>query len=643
MINDNPLGNDLLDNPLTSAADPKDMLFTHVEIAEKGDEQRLGARILEQATYEDVQNLWSESQQLRETFGSFDNYIDYLTQREEVIQNSDYFDRRQAFDDMQAELASMGSDVGAMAQYMVEIAGLPEAESQKYAEYMALQSRAMDFTNTDAKLSMEEAERMGELRDYFQENPITNNIPERANADTIPELADLNESFGLPEVGAVKQTSDSGDQMTWTGTGWVKTTKVDDHSIGMYAKPLFGLALGVMTGGALGPAFQGALGKVLGGAATGALSSAGSQLIVSGNINPEDLLKSAITGGFSGLSQAMMAGDLAGTALDNAVWDLSGAVGLSYEETLGILTGISNGTLSGGDLEDLAAGAVKGYTSAQIKAGLADYMKDTFGDSVEVDNWFDKGTDTISVDAINAAIGEVVDAGVYGDLSDPMDILKTLGSAGRAYFNNDGSLSFMDPVKGIDITLPQGSFNPGIIDAIKEAGYWIDDNVLQPTKDAVVDVVEPVYDVIHEGGHVFDDAVIQPVKDTIADAVEPVVDTLDDALHYVDDTIIQPTGEFVEEYVTQPVDDALHWIDDEVLQPIRENLPHGETPQVAGPDGELPDVDLDLDVKLPEGRKGGDFAPSWSELFPYTQITPYQKRQLGPIKNFIAQGRGMLS
>lgn len=41
--------------------------------------------------------------------------------------------------------------------------------------------------------------------------------------------------------------------------------------------------------------------------------------------------------------------------------------------------------------------------------------------------------------------------------------------------------------------------------------------------------------------------------------------------------------------------------------------------------------------------KGGDYTPEWGELFAYTTLTPYQKRQLEPMKDYIAEAKGMLS
>ena len=40
---------------------------------------------------------------------------------------------------------------------------------------------------------------------------------------------------------------------------------------------------------------------------------------------------------------------------------------------------------------------------------------------------------------------------------------------------------------------------------------------------------------------------------------------------------------------------------------------------------------------------GGDYTPEWGELFQYTTITPYQAKQLEPVRPYIAKARGMLS
>jgi hypothetical protein len=40
---------------------------------------------------------------------------------------------------------------------------------------------------------------------------------------------------------------------------------------------------------------------------------------------------------------------------------------------------------------------------------------------------------------------------------------------------------------------------------------------------------------------------------------------------------------------------------------------------------------------------GSDYTPSWGELFAYTTLTPYQKRELEPMKDAIAEAKGMLA
>jgi hypothetical protein len=43
------------------------------------------------------------------------------------------------------------------------------------------------------------------------------------------------------------------------------------------------------------------------------------------------------------------------------------------------------------------------------------------------------------------------------------------------------------------------------------------------------------------------------------------------------------------------------------------------------------------------GGGGGDYVPQWGELFAYTTLTPYQAKQLEPVRQYIAKARGMLS
>ena len=80
--------------------------------------------------------------------------------------------------------------------------------------------------------------------------------------------------------------------------------------------------------------------------------------------------------------------------------------------------------------------------------------------------------------------------------------------------------------------------------------------------------------------------------------------------------------------------------------PASEPPPDDNPPELGGPIfGSAP--------VLPGGGGGGGgggmmaggstYTPSWGELFAYTTLTPYQKRQLEPMKDAIAEAKGMLA
>ena len=329
-------------------------------------------------------------------------------------------------------------------------------------------------------------------------------------------------------------------------------------------------AVGAATGGA---------GLGLGSISSAGLGSAASQLATTGSIDPAAVLKSAAMAGVGGYFKDLVSGatSTVGSALDNAIWDISGATGLDYDTVSGVLSGAATGALGGRDVESILKGAAGGIASNYAQGALIDRL----GSSFDVANVFDSGNTNVDTAALFPVVDTAINAAISGDLS-AGDVL----GAGRDYLSEGGSLGFLDP--GLDNPLTGSNFGFNLPDL----GY-IDDTYLQPIKDAAV-----------AAGDV------------------------------VNDTVIQPAG------------DALASFDDAVLQPIKDALPQGTTPNIDLPDADLPSVDLpSIDLASSgSGQSTGSVSDKeWSNLFAYTTITPYQKKQLAPYVDYIKQARGMLS
>ena len=280
--------------------------------------------------------------------------------------------------------------------------------------------------------------------EFVQEN--SNLYSEGFTPEENPEMfSGLTDKYGIN----TSFVGETGHAYGWNGSNYTKTYHADKS---FDAGGLI-MALGVsaMTAGIINPAIQGVFGTgFAGGAVSGAVGSAITQGITQGKVNVNQLLTAGILGGIGGLADDLANGvqqtGAIPNAIDNAIWDLSGTLGMSYDETLRILEGITTGAVTGDSLTSIVNGAVAGYSEAKI-AGL---MHDYFGNSIDVDNIFREGDTTIPVEALTPLVGTAVKGLLEGGVSD-QDILMTLYD----FFKEGGSLDFLLPalpeLSGVDI------------------------------------------------------------------------------------------------------------------------------------------------------------------------------------------------
>lgn len=564
-----------------------EMTFTFFKGAEEGKgnpnylfEQR-GRN--DKATVEDLEEYFNakKSNRLRESFGDFDNYLAYMTEREQLIQSGDY-------------------DVGNWAE---ADAGFTEDQQMIFEGDADL---TIDASDPGQNLQNLRKQQMG-----AQSGAYENWVNSEANQALL-------EKYGVSDT----VYSETGDKFRWNGSAYVKTQDEDKVSMGDYAKMAMGVAVGAYAGPALGNALTGGTTAATGTAATGtaagttagtaaatttagsfvqgavnkAIGSAISQGIATGSVDARQLAVAGITGGIGGVADAIKAGELADTAAVNAIENIAETTGLSVADTTSIVEGAVNGIVSGDDIEDVALGAVQGYTSAQIK----NVLNDALGNEVDVPNVFDEGTTTIPVESLDPFVDTAVNAVFEGQL-EATDVLKSIID----YSQEGGSFAFLDP--GID--LPAGSFDvdldlfgdtPQFIKEIEDTARFVG----RETEDVVRDVVRPIGAVAT--------AVGQPIGDALAEAE----DIARAGGRAIDEAVVQPTREFVKD-----VEDV-----------IKEAVPQGTTPEFVEtdfPSVNLPSVDLPS-VDLPSlgspqfAGGGGMFDPLQYNL----GYTPVELQQM---------------
>ena len=511
----------------------------------------------DEATVEDLESYFNadKSNRLRESFGTFDNYLSYMNEREQLIQSGQY-------------------DVGNWAE---ADAGFTEDQQMIFEGDADLTIDPSDPSQNLTNLRRQQSGAQG----AGYENWV--------NSDANQALL---QKYGISDT----VYSETGDKFRWNGSAYVKTQDEDKVSMGDYAKMAMGVAVGSFAGPALGQALTGAGGAATGATAAGATGATGataagaagatgataatttatssflqgainktigsaiSQGIATGSVDAKQLATAGIMGGVSGVADAIKAGNLVGTAADSAINDLATSTGLTVAETTKIVKGVINGALSGGDVEDIALGAVQGFTTAKVQ----DLVEDTLGSFIEVPNLFDEESTTIPINDLEPFINTAVNAVFEGDLSET-DVLSAVGDY---LFKEGGTLEFLDPTKAdLDLLGDTPEIIKQLEDAARYVGSAFDDEVIQRAREAGKFIDDEVYQRLRPGLRAFDKAVVQPVGQALSEAETAVRRALPD--------VSLPDGPDID-------------------------LPDG--PDIDLPDG--PDIDLPS-IKLAGGGGGG--------------------------------------
>jgi hypothetical protein len=226
------------------------------------------------------------SQMLKRSFGDFDNYLAYMTEREQLIQSGDY-------------------DVGNWDEYT---GGLTEDE------LMILEGEDLtQYSDSDQDVYTEA---------YGQQMQEQLSAYERwANSEANQAL--------LAKYGVQSDIfNKDGDRYRWNGSAYVKTLKEDQAGLVEYVKMGIITAMSIMTGGAVS-----SLAPSLGTIGSSVVSNAITQAITTGSIDPDQLLQTAATAGFG---QAL--NQVIGPALSEAMGglDLSEITGIEDYSSSGV-------------------------------------------------------------------------------------------------------------------------------------------------------------------------------------------------------------------------------------------------------------------------------------------------------------------
>jgi hypothetical protein len=283
---------------------------------------------------------------LREAFGTFNNYLAYMTEREQLIQSDDY-------------------DVGNWDEY---------SGSLTEDELMLLEGEDLTQYGDDAASDMPELEQRRLLEQSSAYDRWVNSEANQA----------LLEKYG---VGSTIYNQD-GDKYEWNGSAYVKTVKVDDHAgVGDYVKAGILTAMNYFAGGALTDALvsTGMSATLASGTSAGILNAA-TQYAATGEVDFGDALDSALSAGLSTeiinqLNQAGVLDDIE-EALNNLTQDtVQLADGTELALNGNLVTLADGSTVNYADFITQAAEAGNAVV-AEIERSLPAFL-DTIADAFE--------------------------------------------------------------------------------------------------------------------------------------------------------------------------------------------------------------------------------------------------------------------
>jgi hypothetical protein len=336
-----------------------------------------------------------------------------------------------------------------------------------------------------------------------------------------------------------------------------------------------------------------------------------------------------------------------------------------------LIEGVATGAISGEGLEGIVAGAAGSWTSSQLEG----WVRDTYGDTVNVDDWFKDGQSNIPVDALSPIIKGTVEAAINGGLSAE----DAIGMAWD-YFQQGGDVDFMLPgdfkemvggwgfdinwpdinIPGLDIDLPDIDIDlPDVDIDLPDLPDW---NIGDPCSDEegnegflnasgicdievdlpeidieLPDVELPEVDVLDcmegwEWSDLYKECVELPDVDVELPDVElPEVDVLDCMEGWEWSDLYKECIEIPEiEVDLDPEFEVPEW-----------ELPEWETPEL-----EFEEIDIDLPdlpdaPEAPAPQQASSFKTTPTQQFAYTPVKGYTASAPRQTYDYI-QGKGLL-
>ena len=395
-------------------------------------------------TADDLEQYFEQSEDLQSIFGSFDNYLSYMNERQDLI-------------DSGVDLDWIGS--------------VSETQEQVYEDRIRLQQLLLKETQ-GGTLTAEELAEKQQLEDAGVTPALLADVGMGAetegsrsyteafnNVMQSEEMQARNEAYGIPS----EFTNDSGDTMFWTGSGLAQKDKFNERYGQVIGMALFSIAASVIAGpvGAnLTTALTNAgMSQALAAATSKAIMNSAVQLAVTGDV---DITQALFSAAGTYLSQSGVEGILGDSEFGQALNDLADkaeGVITDFQDLISTGNSVADAAIQAGGMSMLIGLVEEGEVDVQqaiIAAGMAggtEYLNQLAASGVvtqeEIDQYQEMGPpeELAGTDLDGDGITDTEVADGLFLLSDGTVVNadnETIGTMDELDINNDGQLTGAD-------------------------------------------------------------------------------------------------------------------------------------------------------------------------------------------------------
>jgi len=297
-----------------------------------------------QATEDEIRDYYNQATNLQKTFGSFDRYMEYMNERQDLIDSGEY------------DPGSYGQIVDTGMVQNVDGTMIDPSDIQNLSRNDFISKYGLDPSEVEIVKTETGADRTAGYRDWI-------------GSESVQEL---NKKYGIPDVRA----TDDGREYMWNGTAWVKSKEPESFDFGDVAKIVAGVGMTVLVGGAVAGKLAGALAnagmsQAAATAAANGIVSATTQYLTTGDVDLKQAIISA-AGGY--LSEAGVGNLLGDSEVGKALSDVADAAQEKikiFQEAISTGSEIADAAIQAGGMSMLVGLVENGEVDLKQALGAA--------------------------------------------------------------------------------------------------------------------------------------------------------------------------------------------------------------------------------------------------------------------------------